>query len=230
MKRCYNLALVVMALSLLLANLCRAALIFDNGNHVVLGKLSSGLIHLADDFTLSTATAISEVHWKGVYNPGSAFVDDFSLRIYANSGFKPTTPIVSSAIYTAAVGAPNRTPTGEFILGFTVYEYSATISPFVAQAGTRYWLELFNNADAWYWARDPDIGNGASTEASDSWHPIGGAYTFQLFSVPEPSNIVTWSMLMLWVGCTGRRHPWTRTVNYVRRVRQDQAKALQVPV
>ncbi len=187
---------------------CCAALVFDNGNHIALGKIASGVNHLADDFVLSTDTAITDVHWKGVYNPGSTFVDDFSLRIYANSVFKPTTPIVSSAIYSAAVGAPNRTPTGEFLLGYTVYEYSASISPFIAHAGTRYWLELFNNADAWYWTRDPYAGNGASTEFGDSWHQTGDEYSFQLFNIPEPTNMIAWPILAFSIGCTGR---WKRS-------------------
>jgi hypothetical protein len=187
----------------------RAAVLFDNGNHISDGRWSSAspssrVNHAADNFLLPATTVITDVHWKGVYELHSATgPDDFSIRIYADNGSgMPTNPVTTSAIYSATVGGANRAPTGEIVISdYVVYSYSAFIPPFTAQGGTNYWLEIFNNAtnDIWYWSDDRVISSGKATtsEFSSNWFARDEEHTFQLTNdVAEPASLIMWSGLI----------------------------------
>jgi hypothetical protein len=207
MKRCTSMMLVVIAVSTsMVSDRCSAAVVFDNGNHIGSGIGSAITFnqHAADDFLLPTTTTITDVHWKGIYGAGVAVgTDNFTIRIYADNSGVPTSPAPTSAIYTAAVGAANRAPTGETTQGvYTVYGYSAFISPFVALGGTTYWLEVFNNnPNDWYWSFDLTGGNNAYAFTGGSWTTFGGQTTFQLTNdgvgpLPEAASLLVWSILI----------------------------------
>jgi hypothetical protein len=191
------------------------AVVFDNGNHISSGEQSSADFLYpgngsedAAAFTLPNDTEITGVSWKGVYErfTAPAAADNFVIRIYNNvvggdSYNYPTTPPITSAIFSQNVGSANRTATGETMPGysgntFLIYGYSASIPAFNAVAGTKYWLEVYNNgtADTWYWSGDNILVQSSNfiTDANHftNWRPLFEAYTFQLngIAVPEPST------------------------------------------
>lgn len=191
--------------------------VFDNGNHISSGEQSSpsfgytGIgVEDAAAFTLPNDTEITGVSWKGVYErfTAPAAADSFVIRIYndvvgmAYDSY-PTTPPITSAIFSQNVGSANRAATGETMPGysgntFLIYGYSASIPAFNAIAGTKYWLEVYNNgtADTWYWSGDNILVQSSQfiTDANHftNWRPLYEAYTFHLNGtvVPEPSTLV----------------------------------------
>ena len=108
-----------------------------------------------DSFTLATDTAITAIDWQGSYFNG--FVADSSFAPAANSsGF-------TVAFYADSAGTPGAlldsrtfTPAGAnetFVgqqaltatLGLSIYDYAASWVglPFLASAGTTYWLSIY---------------------------------------------------------------------------------------
>ena len=179
MIRRWIIQLVLAVAFITLTEKCRAEIVYDNGNHVQTGALADGSTdpsyHEADDFLLSNDADITEVTWKGYYLSVSPVDDNFEILIYADDGTgRPTSPVTTSAIYTASASVTDRHLTGEMPFGVeNVFQYSATIPAFKANAGTRYWLEIFNDIrnDDWLWSTDTQIGNGFFSFGSDTWQP-----------------------------------------------------------
>jgi hypothetical protein len=183
--------------------------LFDNGNHVNTGSSSYTQSpgppgsHNADNFVLPNTSTITEVDWKGFGGtryPNDDYTDSFVIRIYADNGANgPTSPVVSSAIYTAPV-TPSRQLTGEVVDEFfgLVYSYSAAIPDFAAIGGIRYWLEIYNDVHenaAWFWSADLDVAGGDHVYAfpnADWTEDVNRVeMTFQLIgTVPEPNTFV----------------------------------------
>jgi hypothetical protein len=206
MTKHHFVSLTAIAAAVLLNNVtCHASIVFNNGNHILTGRLASNGNQAADDFLLPTTTTITDVHWKGFYAPGVATTpDNFTINFYNDdgTGLQPTPP--GTAIYSATVGAVSRIATGEISLGsFTVYEYSTFIPSFIATGGVKYWLEIFNNATPpnWYWSMDQSLGNGVETHFSTVWMPTGDEFTFQLTddgttpAAPEASSLAIWAIV-----------------------------------
>lgn len=180
---------------------CHASIVFDNGNHVSDGGAAFSNFRAADDFSLATATTLTDVHWKGVYF-GNPLSDFFTINIYADNGAgMPTAP--GTQIFSQAVGFVSRATTGELVGTSQVYEYSTLINPFLADAGEVYWLEIYNasgsTSQPWYWSSDLNAGTSVETSSS-TWSSTTREFTFQLTDdgnspVPETSSIAIWGIV-----------------------------------
>lgn len=99
-----------------------------------------------DDFILPSTHAITEIQWRGGYDPAYAAyagpVVDFIIGIYATSiAGEPDVANLPLAEYQAG-GIAGETFVGTFG-GIPMYDYTLTLpSPFNAQAGTKYWVQI----------------------------------------------------------------------------------------
>jgi hypothetical protein len=146
----------------------------------------------ADDFVLSAGAAITDVHWWGLPRSGSS---NFQFTFYSNNGGVPGAPLLttngtlSTAI--ANVGSPD---------GPVVYYSSDLAVPFMATAGTTYWISIFNGAPdaSWAWlTADVTSMNGSrqGVNPGPPWPSQWPDMSFQLSGaaaapVPEPASLV----------------------------------------
>ena len=100
-----------------------------------------------DDFTLSSAQTLTEVRWRGGFDPtkyGSGGpVLDFTIAFHGSIavGTEPDVVNPPLASYQAG-GNAGQTPAGT-LGGIPMYDYSFTLPiPFEAAAGTRYWVQI----------------------------------------------------------------------------------------
>ncbi len=119
-----------------------------------------------DDFTLSSTQAITEIHWRGAYDPKYALyagpVVDFIVGIYGTSiAGEPAVGNLPLAEYQAG-GNAGETLAGTFG-GIPMYDYTLVLpSPFAAQGGVKYWVQIeASQAGVPNWAiTDGTGGNG----------------------------------------------------------------------
>lgn len=99
-----------------------------------------------DDFTLSSTQAITEIRWRGGYDPRYALyagpVVDFIVGIYGTSiAGEPDVASLPLVEYQAG-GNAGQTPAGTFG-GIPMYDYTLALpSPFNAQADVKYWVQI----------------------------------------------------------------------------------------
>lgn len=101
-----------------------------------------------DSFTLGSTQTIDQIQWRGGYTnfqsgAGESPVFDFTISIYASipAGIQPDVVHPPLARYTVG-GNAGETPAG-IIGSIPMYSYSYTLStPFQAQAGTKYWVQI----------------------------------------------------------------------------------------
>ena len=146
---------------------------------------------IAENFSLGTSTSIGAVGCWGVYYTNNIQVDNFTVKIYADSFGLPGTLLYS--------GAPTSTTsidTGVDAFGVDVYETTMTLgSAFNASAGTQYWVSIDNatgqgadwawvttNASDWYCAFTLDYGANWISFVSES-------LSLRLTEVPGPSGL-----------------------------------------
>lgn len=100
-----------------------------------------------DNFTLSSPQTITEITWRGGYDPGKfgsgGPVVDFTVSIYASiqAGIQPD--VVNPPIVEYRTGGnAGETQAGTFG-GATMYDYTFTLpAPFHAAAETKYWIQI----------------------------------------------------------------------------------------
>lgn len=107
-----------------------------------------------DGFILGSNEGITEVHWRGAYDPayfGSGGpVIDFTVEIWSSiqGGSQPDIGSVfapNPLVQYDVGGNAGQTPAGVFG-GVTMYDYTFTLpTPFQATAGTKYWVQI----EAW---------------------------------------------------------------------------------
>jgi PEP-CTERM motif len=144
---------------------------------------------VADDWTLAADAVITDVDWWGEPNAGS---EDFRFVFYAATGISqlPGTVLLS----TGGTVSSTAVTTGS---GFDpVFSYSADLTtPFLATAGTRYWLSVFNQASdaSWLWLSANAPGNLARLGVNPvpPFNSTVDDRAFQLATVPEPTALVT---------------------------------------
>lgn len=99
-----------------------------------------------DNFTLASSWAISEVRWRGGYDPAKfgsgGAVTDFVVSIYASlaGGSQPDLANRLAQFHTG--GSAGETLAGTFG-GTALFDYAFILpTPFQAAAGTIYWLQI----------------------------------------------------------------------------------------
>lgn len=144
---------------------------------------------IAENFSLGTSTSIGAVGCWGVYFTNNIQVDNFTVKIYADSFGLPGTLLYS--------GAPTSTTsidTGVDAFGVDVYETTMTLgSAFNASAGTQYWVSIINSTGLgsdWGWVTSSSDSVGAFTlDYGGSWNPLGTSSSLRLYDVPAPSSL-----------------------------------------
>jgi len=192
----YNLYLtVIFYLSFLFATFnAQAGVIYEqlpgaNSSNLYVSSTLNNLgqspgFRVADDFTLSASEMITDVHWWGRPNSGG---DNFLFSFYADGGGIPGSIMHTSG---GSLSTTNVDVGSNF--GPVNFYSSVLDSPFSANAGTTYWLSIFNQAQdaSWQWLSANAPGNG-SRQWLNSGSPTSSNQilnvAFQLTTVPEPS-------------------------------------------
>ena len=164
-----------------------------------------GSFETADTFAFATATMVTDVHWWGTYfNESSQQPDDFLIRISGDDPTNPGLPTpVGTELYAGAVGPAGRFDTAQVVggagimAGLPIFGYSAVLpTPFVAAAGTTYWVSIVNaSAAGWVWGLEVTSAHYIAQSSSDTnvfnyVYPARAA--FQLTddaNVPEPVTV-----------------------------------------
>jgi len=159
--------------------------------------------YIWDAFTLPTAAAITEIHWRGGFDPtygGSGGpVLDFTVEIWSSiqGGSQPDIGSVfapNPLRHDNITGNCNQTLVGTFG-GVNLYDYRYTLpSAFQAAANTKYWLRLH----AWQHGI-PDWGFAAATGDGSYFRKISdyqyqmapGDMTFSLLTSAAPSFTIS---------------------------------------
>lgn len=153
-----------------------------------------------DSFSVTNAQAVTEIRWRGGYNPGSAYwagqVANFHVSIYASipglsqpflgTGY-PHTPATLIAYDTG--NKAGETSAGVFD-GVEMFDYHFTLpTPFQAAANTVYWVqieaEFVNGIPSWGFA------NGAPNGSHFRRIPNQADYYFQIAPGNAALGIVT---------------------------------------
>jgi hypothetical protein len=149
----------------------------------------------ANDFRLDASEVVRSVTWKGARTEVLAR-DAFVINFY-------TDPLSSTPWQSFAVGAAvDRVPTGEFIVNFPAFSYTADLGAGIAlNAGTTYWISIASNTpgaeDPWVWATGEGTLAATFIIRDDTWNSSAFEPYFILdnanvgaASVPEPGTLL----------------------------------------
>lgn len=160
-----------------------------------------------DNFTLSSAQAITEIKWRGGFIYGGMYggpVIDFTVAIFPSIAAGSEPDIVNPPLVTYETGGnAGQTPAGVFG-GVTMYDYHFTLpSPFQAAAGTKYWVQIEawqhgipewgiasgtgGNGSHFRWLRGAHVYQHVPGDAAFSLYTTGGA-TYTISATPAPAN------------------------------------------
>jgi hypothetical protein len=135
-----------------------------------------------DGFTLGSTSAITEVQWRGGYDPvrlgSGGAVADFRVSIYASipSGIQPDISNPPLVHYEVGGNADERP--AEVLGGVQTYDYRYALPvPFQAAAGTKYWVQI----EA-YQPGAPDWGLARATGGDGQYFRrlAGDGYNYQI--------------------------------------------------
>jgi hypothetical protein len=99
-----------------------------------------------DDFTLHSTREITEIHWRGGYDPArlgsGGRVSDFVVAIYPSMAAGTQPDVFSPLVQYQTGGNAGETSAGTYG-GITMYDYGFILpAPFQATAGVRYWVQI----------------------------------------------------------------------------------------
>lgn len=151
---------------------------------------SDATFRVAEDFQFAQTSSIGKlIWWGGNYGPTTSS-DTFTVQLYANVGGQP-----GGLLSGFNVGNISATPTGNYVNPglYPESRYSADLlTPFVAQAGTTYWLSItYSPTGTWLWEDSSRADIGAGVQRSykgGAWEPYYDRTAMQLVVVPEPSS------------------------------------------
>ena len=143
-----------------------------------------------DNFTLGTASTVTGVDWVGGYfnPPTQGPITAFTISFYADSGGAPGGLLASTSVS----GTANET-----LITGPNYSYTTAITPFMAAAGTEYWMSIepdLGFPPQWGWASGTGGDGIAYQDFFGSRSQLGTDLAFGLqgmpSAVPEPSSLV----------------------------------------
>jgi hypothetical protein len=148
-----------------------------------------GDIAVADDFQFEQETLLGSINWWGGYfNPPSG-PDNFTIRLFSDSGGQP-----GSLLGQFAIGAADKVATGQFVGLHPEFKYSANLpAPFLAEAGAKYWVSIVNPPrNFWLWEGSATTVNlGVQRSFSGGpWQPYFDNTAFEMVAVPEPKGMI----------------------------------------
>jgi hypothetical protein len=163
---------------------------------------------VADEFFISSLTALGTVNWYGSYDSDIGALDptSFSIRIFSDTGGSPEIlPFitVSASVSPTTVGSSNSA-------GAPFFNYSANLGGAIVGAGT-YWISIVetdasSSASSWQWAEATSSGPRARrTGDGDGWaleNDQDMAFEIEMAAAPEPS---TWLLLGTGIVLAGLR-------------------------
>jgi hypothetical protein len=153
------------------------------------GFSSDSQFRVAEDFQFAQTVSVGKlIWWGGYFNPPPG-PDSFTVQLYADAGGRP-----GGLLSGFDIGPITKGATGNFELAplYPEYRYSANLlTPFVAQAGTTYWLSIiYSPIEIWLWedSTRTDINSGVQRSFNGGpWEPYYDRTAMQLVVVPEPS-------------------------------------------
>lgn len=153
-----NAVLVVLALAALLPSQGAAAVVFSQpasgaflrqSSQIGYDRFSSDYDqYVWDNFTLDFTETITEIDWRGAYTSGGYYggaVTDFVIGIYGSiaGGFQPDVLSPPLREYTAGGNAGETPPLISGSVTESMHDYAFVLpTPFVAAAGTKYWVQI----------------------------------------------------------------------------------------
>jgi hypothetical protein len=208
--RRFGSAFIALTLVLLLGSVAQAGIIYNNGGpNQQNGNEMTNWIQ-AENFMLGSTNTITDVHFWTIEDPNAnGFAGSIWYGIYDDIGGQPGNLVGGGGFATL----DGRTFVQGGILGhFDEYAYDLTISPFVALAGTNYWLALHNGLLSntaraevyWEWTNPNATATGQEMFLpGTTWSGNGGEHAFYLTgaNVPDPGS----SLLLLGMGLVGLR-------------------------
>ena len=157
-----------------------------------------------DNFTLSSSAAIAEIDWRGAYISGGYYggpVSDFVIGIYGSiaGGFQPDVlgpPLAEYTVGGSAGETPPLTPGGA---SQSMHDYAFVLpTPFVANADTKYWVQIEavqNGPTDWGLMAGGNGDNScfiAQAGVGDfQYFKVPGDVTFTLLTAGPPANTPT---------------------------------------
>lgn len=182
--------------------------IVDNGAPDHQNGNNMGFAWQADDFTLGTATSLSDFTFWSLEAAG-AYRGSISWQILADNGGVPSSLILASG----ATNSVARSLVGSY-LGLDEYTNGVGLGSLSLAAGT-YWLVLHNGSpgnlgdpNEFYWetaGANATVGGMESFDAGMTWTGNFSEHAFQISAVPEPEMALMLSGGLLLLGVAYRR-------------------------